>query len=237
MIQHSITELRNRHRGQDLYVVASGSSLNHIDPRFFVGRIVIGVNEIHRHVPCTYVLMHHHEHAQEVLDKDVSLVIARFNCGHRDWGMVALDGEYYVYEHAESEDCAAIDLRTLDHDDRLAMSSCTTAEAVELAYKMGAQSIFLMGADGGTLDGATNIVGYNDHGPTQSHHLRLTEPILRSMVHAIRDRGVWIHSINPFINFGLEGHRFRRPVPVDAPPIETMTDAEQRLICAGLSHA
>ena len=61
-------EFRDRHHGEDVWVVASGASMNHVAPEFFAGRTVVGVNDVYRRFPVTYAVRKHHDGAQAVID-------------------------------------------------------------------------------------------------------------------------------------------------------------------------
>jgi len=120
---------------------------------------------------------------------------------------------------------------------QLLVSSSTFATAVHLAAYMGARRIYLVGHDCGTLDGETNFVDYHDEatlamawnktgqngtsrkeemtnayrtwlsGGWERINIENDTIVLKAL---LRERyGVSVHSISPFINFGLEGHRYR----------------------------
>ena len=217
MSRTNIRALKDRHAGATIYVVASGASVEFLDPDIFAqpDAIVIAVNEMFRHVPCTYVLMHHHDHAQAAIDAGCTLVTAEHDCGFAAWPHADFQGDYYTYRTAENtlSLTPTINLSALDReaDDELVISPCTVAEAVHFAAHLGARRIVLCGADGGTLDGAWNVRGYNDGAGTNPQHVRLTEPLLLAVVTRLRARGIAVMSLNPFINFGLEGHVYARP--------------------------
>jgi hypothetical protein len=79
---------------------------------------------------------------------------------------------------------------------------------------MGAANIIIVGHDCGLLDGATNFPGYNAPIASMSFYRNfLTE--IEPQTLALREKlkevyGVNIYSLNPFINFGLEGHEYYR---------------------------
>ena len=45
-----ITELKDKHKGEDIYVIASGKSIDFIDDSFFDGKILIGVNQAYKKI-------------------------------------------------------------------------------------------------------------------------------------------------------------------------------------------
>ena len=81
---------------------------------------------------------------------------------------------------------------------------------------MGAKNILLCGHDCGSLDGETNLKGYN----TKVGHMQGSQHGYLQWLSQIENHtakvcfkieseyGCNIHSLNPFINFNLEGHQF-----------------------------
>lgn len=217
MAAKSIRALKGQHAGATIVVVASGRSVDFLPPAIFQHQIIVAVNEMFRHVPSSFVLMHHTEHAQEAIDAGCHLVTSdrAYDMPPR-WGQPpAFRGDYSVYRTAgyEMSLTPTIDVARLEtrQDDELVVSACTTAEAIQFAAHLGASVIVLCGVDGGSLDGHLNINGYNGGGSTNPQHCRLTEPILLAVATHLRARGVAVVSLNPFINFGLEGHIYQRP--------------------------
>lgn len=205
-----IEALSNLHFGQTMYVLASGATLNYIDPMFFYNKPTIAINEVHRDFPCTYLLAHHGECCQDAIDKGLAVVTSEYLNGVTAWGNNVFRGSYYVYKHLESPHFTGVDMSVVGKPDYLIISSCTAAEAIHLAVHMGAKSVVLCGLDGGSIDGKVNYDGYNDGHGTLPDHLNLTLPILINVVHYFRKEGINIYSLNPFMDLGLEGHRFER---------------------------
>lgn len=230
----NIKALKDRHKGAKVYVVGSGSSLDHLPRPLFADEVVIVVNEMFRHIAATYVLMHHTETAQEALDAGSRLVISDRAYDFPHWGEpTELAGDYYVYRTTgyELSLTPTIDAEHVKNrqDDELVVSACTMAEAIQFAAHLGSSAIVLCGLDGGTLDGHTCLRGYNNGASTNPQHLRLTEPILLTVVHAIRAQGIPVVSLNPFINFGLEGHVYEQPsVPRDQAALIAALQTENR---------
>ena len=72
-----LTDLKDRHAGEDVWVLGSGASMNFLNPRFFDGKLVVATNlaadgfgVISDRV---YVHSHYHENVQFQL------------AGHPDW--------------------------------------------------------------------------------------------------------------------------------------------------------
>lgn len=105
---------------------------------------------------------------------------------------------------------------------------------------LGASTIILCGVDGGTIDGRLNYDGYNRPpctetksrdlrcmvcesclderqweeqqtvGGTGRPHLRVQLQLIGIVAQSLRVRGIGIHSLNPFVDLGLERHAFAR---------------------------
>lgn len=213
MASKSIAELKGRFSGDDIFVLASGASMDSFPPRMFEGRTVIGVNEVYRDFPCVMVLAHHSECCQGAIDKGLTLVTSKHDCADITKPLNLFRGDYFVYNHVHNRQTAGVDMSAFDSVDRLAVSASTTGEAIHLAYYLGAATIILCGADHGRIDNRMNYTGYNGGrtGETSPAHLPMTEPLLLRVVNEVRKRGVPVVSMNPFINPGMEGHKYSRP--------------------------
>ena len=44
-MQKTIQELKDKHKGEDIWVIAAGSSMDYVDKSFFSNKIVIGQNQ------------------------------------------------------------------------------------------------------------------------------------------------------------------------------------------------
>lgn len=210
--------LQNHWAGYDVYVLASGASAGYIDPAFFRGRPVIGVNNVWRRFSALdYIVRKESSGAETARDAVHSmggfLVMSKFNCGSPSLGMNTA-GDYF-FDHGENH-LETIDLSPVGNEQgsRLVVSFSTITSAIHLAAYMGAAAIFLIGHDCGTLDGLMNFPGYGDSFMGDSSYrkwLRVIEPqtiALRAKILSVY--GIPIYSINPFLNFGLEGHSYER---------------------------
>ena len=87
---------------------------------------------------------------------------------------------------------------------------------MHLACKLGASTVILVGVDCGILDGRANQKGYESGNLVTSDtigwlarwelHLREVKDRLRAVYQ------VDFHSLNPFINLNLEGHKWTNPL-------------------------
>ncbi len=212
----NIRALKDLHKGETVYVVASGASVDRIGREFFVGLTVVAVNEMWEHVPATYALMHHHESAQRAIDDGQTVVTSERDWGGPGWGKpAAMTGDYYTYVTGENMRSLTptIDIEALmrDASDSLVVSPSTTAEALQFAAHLGAATIICCGIDGAALDGQWCVRGYNGGAQTNPQHVRLTRAINQQTINALRARGFRVISISPFVGADHEGHRFTAP--------------------------
>ena len=124
-----------------------------------------------------------------------------------------------VFEHDENQWHKNIDLVLPSADHKLVVSYSTITTAIHLAAYMGAKNILIVGHDCGTLDGECNFEGYHTDAtykiawPSGKSGYKNWLPKiegdtirLKKLLYA--KYGCCVYSINPFINFGLEGHKY-----------------------------
>ena len=229
--------LRGSERGKDIYVVGSGSSIDRIPDSFWHGKITVGVNFVFERVPCKYTVCHHYKQLQTIIDtkKTICITSKADTCiiadgtigigirGTKTWWHndiqpkvkdpkanrpldTYLTGDYYWYKH-QNQTFTIIDLSVFDEIGYLTAGGTITTSAIHFAYLLGAKNIFLVGVDGGELDARINFAG--DRTPTPLAHMVNVQPQLEEISNFIREKGIPVMSINPFINFTLEGIKFR----------------------------
>jgi hypothetical protein len=205
-----LEHLRNRHVGETIWVLGSGSSLNFLDAGFFEDKVVVSTNFSARmlgFVP-QYVFSHYHDDTQD-LTKDSGIVVTLA----KNW---ATGEPYPEPKHAQ---VVLVEQDTYSppgsgwnpltthppRKDSLAYGSSSLHGSMHLAAHLGARFIVLVGADCGTIDGEHRIAGYvpgDTPWAMYNQHHKLMKDYLR------QEYGVGVYSLNPFINFNLEGHTF-----------------------------
>lgn len=216
-----ISEFKDRYKGQDIYVVASGASMNYVDPAFFEGKTCVGVNEVYIKFKN---LQFYVGKEQETLDgaiaagihEHAALIKSRFDCGgsNKDVTLQQLPGGVYYFNHFYNMHTI---IKIPTAPDSLMVSWSTITSAIHFAYHLGAKNIIICGHDCGSIDGKANFDGYlpsgwiapPDAGPHGSTYY-VFEPQTIALATWLRERGVAVHSLNPFINLGLEGHIYAR---------------------------
>ena len=206
----------------DIYIIGSGSSLDYIPKSFFQDKVTIGVNTVCNHVPCKYTICHHYCVLQPIIDSGETIVVTseyescvlnscirgfkgpyKHDGTYENVPYLPLKGTYYYYKHSNQ---GYESIKIVDKDGWLTAGGTIVTEAIHFAYFLGAKNIILCGVDGGFIDGKTNVTGYSS--PTNSDHMKNVQKQLEQISSWVRGRGVPVMSINPFINFTLEGHHF-----------------------------
>jgi len=210
-----ISELKDIHKGHDLYVVASGASAGYIEPSFFDNKIAIGVNQVwKRFNNLDYVIRKEGQwmDAAQTASKlmGFKLIVSQYNCGTYASKQNTI-GDYY-FHHTDNG------LKNINLDvvgtDWIVVSYSTITSALHIAAYMGAANIIIVGHDCGTLDGQINFPGYGEAIAGADFYRKFITEIEPQTL-ALREKlkevyGVNIYSLNPFINFGLEGYKYER---------------------------
>lgn len=232
-----IESLRGVHAGQDIYVLASGKSLDHVPKSFFDGKVTVGVNQVYKWLTPTYLVRKETEMLKEALvgtPKTTTHVVSRGNAGDANTANADFVATWLksgtvdasnvvVFDHDPNAWMLRKPLTLPDADSKLVVSFSTITTAIHLAAVLGAANIVLVGHDCGTLDGHTNIAGY--HTPTSlalawgphpdtaktsyTNWLGVIERDTVRLRGLLKDvYGCNVVSLNPFVNFRLEGHAY-----------------------------
>jgi hypothetical protein len=206
-----ITEFKQRHTGQDIWVIGAASSMDYVEPEFFANKLVIGVNNVYKRFPCTYLVRKEKEGADEARASGISLILSEYDSGDRNAGRNEVDGEAWYFDHLQNT-CNTIDLSIVGTD-QIVVSWSTITSAMHVAAYMGASNIMLCGHDGGALDGKMTYDGYYPENPEYAKWYRDWVSKIMGQTCEVRDRlqkvyGCRVYSLNPFIGFGLESHAF-----------------------------
>jgi hypothetical protein len=207
-------QFRDRHKGETVYVLASGPSLNHINPAFFADKTVVAVNYIGLELglPRYYMVSHYHLDAIAVseVQPDTPIIVPEYDQGGTQLAPHAPTGANVWGFPTNQQRYAAFNV---DEDwptepDSLAVGPTSLHMTMHFAHYLGAASIVLVGADCGTLDGAENRNGH-DRG------IGSPWPVWAEMLPRVADKlrslGSDVYSLNPFVNVGLEGHAYWSP--------------------------
>ena len=214
-----LNQYKDKHNGEDIYILLSGNSMSYMPRSFFDGKITIGLNLMYRYFRCSYLF------AKDIRDKRTFLKYynaatdggSEFITSVEHEGFSHLFDTWREYIVAPLGDWNGFVDPSLIGTDTIVNSHLTITSAMHIAFYMGAKNIILCGADCGLLDGKNNVIDYhidfknidiNHTLRTMSHpYNELNIKIMRK--HLAR-RGCNVVSINPFVNIGLEGHVYSR---------------------------
>ena len=217
----SITALKNIHKGADIYVIASGASLDHIDPSFFENKITVGVNQVYRKFKCSYLVRKEASHIKESIDTGSKVICSLWDSGDITKGKKKKNTQgnenlpIYIFDHNENRH-TQIDFSIVGSD-KIIVSYSTITSALHVAAYMGAKNIILIGHDCGLINGKFVFEGYYKgihETPWKKwedyvNWLKVIEQQTVSTKQALKSKyGCNIYSLNPFINFNLEGNSF-----------------------------
>jgi hypothetical protein len=213
-----LKSLKDKHKGQDIYVIGSGPSCNFIDASFFDNKISVGTNQTYRKFKSNYIVRKEHKLLQDTLNNHKGIVlVSKSNCGSG----ATIKTENYkntdklcVYDHLPNNN--SLNLKQFDNINQLIVSYSTIITSIHLAYYLGAKNIILVGVDHGTLDGKMTFDGYykdiketvwKDWNQYKNWLKKINQDTV-AIKNKMKQLGVNIYSLNPFINFKLEGHKY-----------------------------
>lgn len=223
----SIKELKNKYSGKDVYVLGAGPSMSHLNPTFFNGKITLGMNNIYRLFPVTYSVFKHKQFIAEALGFKQVIIASMHDEGDTNAPITEGPEECYVFTHKQGrrgdlEKNFQENLNAIGKDDDIFVSYSTITSGIHLAAYMGAKTIILVGHDCGTLDGETCVKGYDAFRRlpveiTREEYLasfKIWLGLIGKETTRLKTRlkevyGCEIYSLNPFVNFALEGHVYQ----------------------------
>lgn len=223
-----LEEFKNIHEGEDIYIIASGKSVDFIDDSFFDNKNVIGVNQAYKKTYCKYLLRKEAELINDIVDNNPDTVhfISYGACGganNKNFNIIKENGydtydNIVIYSHNRNT-CTVP--KTLPNGDALITTYSTITTAIHLAAYMGAKNIILIGHDCGTINGECNFEGYHTDETYKIAWKNGREDYV-NWLKVIEEQTIQvrtmlnnkyncnIYSLNPFINFGLEGNIYKK---------------------------
>lgn len=196
-----IATLTDRHKGETVFVIGTGPSLRCLDLEFLKGQTSIGLNQSWRHLASTYQLTVHPElmlDYKRAHTTDPKLWKTKWvtKKKHPVADISLDDADHYVFETDY-----AIDTVTRRPADTLYLGEGVQTTALDLAARMGARFVVLVGCDGGSLGG--DFHAHDQHvrwlgmRPNDQYALyRRTTAAVRKRLRAL---GVSVLTLSPFI--------------------------------------
>lgn len=210
-----VTGFKGQHKGDTVWVLASGTSMDFIPKKFFHDKVCVCVNNvgITLGLPMYYTVTHYHRDAIRVagLRPDLPVITPLLDLGR--FGPEAADREPTepnIYRIATNDQQFAAFNAERDwptEPDTLVAGPTSLHMTMHFAHYLGAAHIVLAGADCGRLDGDSNFTGY----VPGDNPFAVWEATLGPVAEQLRARGTSVHSLNPFVSLALEGRTFRGP--------------------------
>lgn len=213
----SIKQFKNAHKGEDIWVIAAGASMNFVDPSFFDNKITVGINRVNNFFKCDYIISKD-SRGFDLIDTDNSiLIISRHKHGN-NWMEENNFQDAYYFKHPDKPQEQPLINEIKKRSDKIIVSHSTITSGIHFSAYLGAKNIILCGHDCGLLDGKSNIDTYYknispDQGSTKGYNnfLKLIEShtiLVKNKIKEVYDCNVY--SLNPFINFNLENHNYSK---------------------------
>ena len=215
-----LSELKRKYNNEDIYVIGSGPTLGHISPSFFVNKIVICVNHTINHIPSAKVLYlvakEPTKSMQEAAANRNAIIVM---CKHHSGVPKNPLNEILYPDITVIFSAKANVAHDKEQAKALERSSSTIVSGIHLAAFMGAKNIILVGHDCGTINKQAHVSGYSKEkavnitenaykkwmkkNKVEMKTLKIKETLQKHY-------DINLYSLNPFINFGLEGHKYER---------------------------
>lgn len=214
-----LIELKNKHLNQDIYVIGSGASLGYIDSEFFENKIVICINNTINHIPTAKVMYlvakEPNENVQKVaVKKQATIVMCKHHSGlnKNPLNKILFPDKTFIFNPAVDV------IKNKDNTESLERSSSTIVTGLHLAAFIGAKNIILIAHDCGSLNGQMHITGYDKSnavmkGKAYTHWMATQSIEKKTLMAKANLKQFWnvnVYSLNPFINYGLEGNVYKK---------------------------
>lgn len=217
-MQYQIKDLKDTHVSKDIWVIGSGPSMNYVNPSFFDNKITIGVNRVSKWFPCNYIVAKDPKGFEDIKNNlnNSDLILSKHQYGTLTNRLNSVDYKHYIFDHFPKPNQNPMVQLIERASDKIIVSWSTITSAIHIAAYMGAKNIIICGHDCGTIDGKSTIDGYYDNIQSEqgsdAGYINWLKQIsghteqLKKKLKEVYDCN--IHSLNPFINFKLEGNKY-----------------------------
>lgn len=208
-----ITGFKDTHKGETAWVLGSGSSIDHIPESFWDDKLLVCTNFVGERLNLTsyYSVTHYHCDAAILAQArpDLPVITPRVDQGGPAAIPVPPEAPNIYFAETDNQQYDKFDpsKHWPTDPDKFVVGPTSLHMTMHFAQYLGVKNIILAGADCGRIDEKVNFEGYG----TGTLPLDVWERTLRQVADRIRRDGVTVVSVNPFVNFALEGHSFRGP--------------------------
>lgn len=218
-----IRELRGKHAGEDIWLIASGKSLDFVAPEFFANKVTVGLNMAYKRFATTYLVTRDNNffeamYAESARQGNVLIAAKRGSRADRPTEVFVnaplMSNGRPVYQFDNG--IHTFDLNVIGSDHEMIGGHSSITCALHVCAYLGAANIVLCGADAGMLDGCRHFDGYREQATpgleTTARYLgwlgAVEQQVLATRARLHEVYGCRVVSLNPFVNLGLEGHRY-----------------------------
>lgn len=214
-----IKELKDIHKNEDIYLIASGKSFDFINLDFFKGKITIGVNQVYKRFITDYLVRKESKFLEQSLKTGSKVIVSKYNCGNLGSNLnksKKFNDSLYYFDHLNNQETYIN--TSIFGTDNIVVSYSTITSAIHIAAYMGAKNIILVGHDCGTINGESTFNGYYDsiqdtpwdNWEQYKGWLKLIESqtiIVKNEIKKVY--GANVVSINPFVSLNLENNIYK----------------------------
>ncbi len=226
---NGVSGLTGKHKGKDIYIVGTGTSMRVFPLPFLENKITIGLNRAWELMPVTYCIsmvphLNFPEFTEGKFNEDITWVTKhdKYKTHASDEQLSQAENDYYFFRTNGKMSVTALD-ETNDGgrmlswvkeptEDFLYLWSSISQSAVNLAANMGAKNIILVGCDNSSL--AENHHAHDQHtlwkGVDPNERYMEYYEGLAEMRPVLAARGINLISINPFLKLDAAEMDFNR---------------------------
>jgi len=205
-------DFKDAHEGETIWVLGSGKTADFVDETFFAGKTVVAANHAWKDkAEHAYVCSNHWS-----VDAPGWLIVPEVeDVPPQDRHHAKPDGDQVLFVPTIKQQYGYFDPFVHWPDNgRFAVGPSSATIAMHWAVYLGAAHLVLVGFDCGVIDSHERLDGYyppaNAHAIAQHSHHRLWERVMNDTARFLRERGVSVHSLNPWATLGLEGHKWEQ---------------------------
>lgn len=222
-MNQGIVDFKDKHKGEDIWLILAGSSLDYVDPSFFEGKLTICQNQTYRKFKADYVVMkdcnespRFPESIRELDELSIPLIYSEYYKGyHREGRNEVNIPNSYLFKHNLRYISLEEEIKLLKEDE-IVVSRSTITSLMHIAAYMGAKNIMICGHDCGTINGKMYYEGYvqqdwvsaSNWSGISSWLSKLENESIMVKEYLKEKYDCNIHSLNPFLNMNFESNTF-----------------------------
>lgn len=208
-----IQQLYNQHPDRTIYIIGTGPSLRCLPMSFFENQITIGLNKAWKHLRTSYAITVHPE------------LVLEWQQENKAKGLRGVSPQWIIKKKPPMADLSLDDphhyvfgtdysIKTITNrpKDTLYLGEGVQTTAMDMASRMGAKHIVLVGCDAGTIGG--DFHAHDQHvkflGMKPDDQFKLYRDTTAAVRAALRGFGVSVFSVSPFIGINAAEEDYAR---------------------------